>query len=417
MNPGSTVICARSITRAPFACPWTCASGPTALIRSPSIRMPTPDCGASDRPSIRRPALMRTGGAGGAGRGDCAHTVVAAASVTNSAGTRRIGVLLPGRAESPRDGPDVKTYIWNDPRTEATVAVRVTCGCGTSYELKDEFAGRLVKCPQCGRENRVPGLAAATAVKPQADAVFDRDVFLLRQQMLRISEKYDVADEQGNKIVFVERPAHLLRNLGAILAGIVAAAVGGGLLGGLADMAKGSAFEDVLVLVAALGAVTVFFVVAVGLSAKRHVTFYRDQTKRGKLLEVLQDRKWQPITATFTVRDAAGRPLALLRKNYLFNLVRKRWYVNAPNGTTLYMAKEDSIILSLLRRLLGPLFGLLRTNFVIVRGDSDDVVGEFNRKFTILDRYVLDLKADRNRLLDRRVALALGVMLDTGERR
>ena len=297
------------------------------------------------------------------------------------------------------------------------MAVRVACQCGTSYELKDEFAGKLVKCPQCGRENRVPGLAAATAVKPQADAVFDRDVFLLRQQMLRISEKYDVADEQGNKIVFVERPAHLLRNLGAILAGIVAAAVGGGLLAGLADLGKGSAFEDVLVLVPALGAAAAFFVVAVRLSAKRHVTFYRDQTKRGKLLEVLQDRKWQPITATFTVRDAAGRTLALFRKNYLFNLVRRRWYVNAPNGSTLYMAKEDSIILSLLRRLLGPLFGLLRTNFIIVRGDSDDVVGEFNRKFTILDRYVLDLKADRNRLLDRRVALALGVMLDTGERR
>lgn len=297
------------------------------------------------------------------------------------------------------------------------MAVRVACQCGTSYELKDEFAGKLVKCPQCGRENRVPGPAAATAVKPQADAVFDRDVFLLRQQMLRISEKYDVADEQGNKIVFVERPAHLLRNLGAILAGIVAAAVGGGLLAGLADLGKGSAFEDVLVLVPALGAAAAFFVVAVRLSAKRHVTFYRDQTKRGKLLEVLQDRKWQPITATFTVRDAAGRTLALFRKNYLFNLVRRRWYVNAPNGATLYMAKEDSIILSLLRRLLGPLFGLLRTNFIIVRGDSDDVVGEFNRKFTILDRYVLDLKADRNRLLDRRVALALGVMLDTGERR
>ena len=99
------------------------------------------------------------------------------------------------------------------------MAVRVTCQCGTSYELKDEFAGRLVKCPQCGRENRVPGVVPATAVKPQADPVFDRDVFLLRQQLLRISEKYDVADEQGKKIVFVERPAHLLRNVGALLAG------------------------------------------------------------------------------------------------------------------------------------------------------------------------------------------------------
>jgi hypothetical protein len=45
------------------------------------------------------------------------------------------------------------------------------------------------------------------------------------------------------------------------------------------------------------------------------------------------------------------------------------------------------------------------------------VVAEFNRKFTILDRYVLDLSKDSARVLDRRVALAMGVMLDTGERR
>jgi len=63
------------------------------------------------------------------------------------------------------------------------------------------------------------------------------------------------------------------------------------------------------------------------------------------------------------------------------------------------------------------LFGLLRTNFVIFQGESDLVVGEFNRKFTLLDRYVLDLNQDPRRQFDRRGALALGVMLDTGERR
>ena len=297
------------------------------------------------------------------------------------------------------------------------MAVRVTCGCGTSYELKDEFAGRLVKCPQCGRENRVPGVVPVGAVKPQADPVFDRDIFLLRQQLLRISEKYDVADEQGKKIVFVERPAHLLRNIGAILAGLVAGAVVGVVFGTLSDRAKGTAYEGVLAALAVIGFLVVLFAVGIALSAKRHVTFYRDETKRDPLLEVLQDRKWQPITATYTVRDRAGRTMALLWKNYLYNIVRKRWYVKAPDGTTLYVAKEDSIILSLLRRFLGPLFGLLRTNFIIVRNGSEDVVGEFNRKFTLLDRYVLDLKADRARELDRRVALALGVMLDTGERR
>src|SRR2546429_9199959 len=416
MSPGSTVICDRSITRAPFACPWTCASGPTVLIRSPSIRMPTPDCGASDRPSISRPALMRIGGAGWAGRGTCAHAVVATASWAIRAKLGRIAVSLWGEANLLVTA-SLSSLRLGDSPTEATVAVRVTCQCGTSYELKDEFAGRLVKCPQCGRENRVPGVAPAAAVQPQADPVFDRDVFLLRQQLLRISEKYDVADEQGKKIVFGERPAHLLRNVGALLAAVAAAGVGGVGFGILSDMAKGTAFEGVLAALAVIGALAALIAVGVGLSAKRHVTFYRDETKRDKLLEVLQDREWQPITATYTVRDRAGRTMALLWKNYLYNIVRKRWYVKAPDGATLYVAKEDSIILSLLRRLLGPLFGLLRTNFIIVRSGSEDAVGEFHRKFTLLDRYVLDLKADRVRAPARRVALALGVMLDTGERR
>jgi len=91
--------------------------------------------------------------------------------------------------------------------------------------------------------------------------------------------------------------------------------------------------------------------------------------------------------------------------------------VYGPDKRLLFIAKEDSVILSLLRRFLGPLFGLLRTNFIILRPDSEEVIGEFKRKFTILDRYVLDMSGDPQRLMDRRVALALGVMLDTGERR
>src|SRR5881628_1886347 len=189
-------------------------------MRSPSIRMPTPDCGASDRPSIRRPALIRTGGADESGRGACAHAVVATASRAMKTKLGRIAVSLWGEANLLVTA-SLSSLRLGHSRTEATVAVRVTCQCGTSYELKDEFAGRLVKCPQCGRENRVP--LPTTGAKPQADPVFDRDVFLLRQQLLRISEKYDVADEQGKKIVFVERPAHLLRNVGALLAALVAA--------------------------------------------------------------------------------------------------------------------------------------------------------------------------------------------------
>ncbi|HKC38081.1 MAG TPA: hypothetical protein VKC15_00920 [Gemmatimonadales bacterium] len=298
------------------------------------------------------------------------------------------------------------------------MSVRVTCQCGTSYELKDEFAGKLVKCPQCGRENRVPAGSAGVPVQVQADPLFDRDIFLLRQQMLKISEKYDVADEQGKNIVYIERPAHLLRNLGAAFAGMAAATVVMVAFAAVSDQTPpGSTARGILLLLGAVLALVALIAVGVPLSAKRHVTFYRDGSKRDRLIEVLQDKKWQPITATYTVRDFRGKPLARFAKNILYNAIRKRWYINGPDGRLQFIAKEDSVILSLLRRLLGPMMGLLRTNFIILRPDSEDVIGEFKRKFTILDRYVLDMSGDPQRLMDRRVALALGVMLDTGERR
>jgi uncharacterized protein YxjI len=295
------------------------------------------------------------------------------------------------------------------------MAVHLTCECGTSYDLKDEFAGKLVKCPQCGRPARAPSVAVATA---EGDPAFDRDTFLLRQQILKISEKYDVCDEQGNKIVFVERPAHLLRNLGAVLVAmalLIAGVVG---MTTIADTpfghtAVGGVIVGLGILVFVIGAP----IIGVLLSVKRHVTFYRDQSKREKLLDILQDKKFQPITMTYTVRDARARPIAKFGKNWLFNVIRKRWYVWAPNGTLLFLAKEDSVILSLLRRFLGPLFGILRTNFIFLPAGTEDVIGEFKRKFTILDRYVLDMTSDPQNLMDRRIALALGVMLDTGERR
>ena len=177
--------------------------------------------------------------------------------------------------------------------------VRIACSCGTSFELKDEFAGRLVKCPQCGREHRAPG--TAVAAQPQADPVFDRDIFLLRQQLLKISEKYDVGDEKGNNIIYVERPAHLLQNLGAILAAIAAFAVVFIVFTSVADETPpDSSARAILVLLGTALSFIAAFAVGIPLSAKRHVTFYRDASKRERLIEVLQDKKWQPITNTYT---------------------------------------------------------------------------------------------------------------------
>jgi hypothetical protein len=60
---------------------------------------------------------------------------------------------------------------------------------------------------------------------------------------------------------------------------------------------------------------------------------------------------------------------------------------------------------------------IFRTNFIFYAGDSEQVIGELNRQISLLNRYVLDMTMDQDKLMDCRVALALGVLLDTGEGR
>jgi uncharacterized protein YxjI len=250
------------------------------------------------------------------------------------------------------------------------------------------------------------------------DPVFDRDKFLLRQKALAIKEKYYVTDEAGQPLLFVERPALLTQQL-IMLAAVAATFFGGRFLmtfvSGFVGPMLGGGLGGVLDVVGLLAVIALSVVVFVLLIPKRHVTFYRDDTKREKILEIRQLNKIEFPFANFSILDTTGKVVGSLRKNVLFDYVRRRWQVRNGYGVQVCMAKEDSIILSLLRRTGIPIFALLRTNFVFLRGQ--DVIGEFNRKFTLLDRYVLDLTADRNRTLDRRIALALGVMLDTGERR
>ena len=257
----------------------------------------------------------------------------------------------------------------------------------------------------------------ATAAESN-EPVFDRDTFLLRQKALAIKEKYYVTDNSGNPLLFVERPAMLMQQL--IMLGAMSVTFFGGtyvmsMVPSLLGPVLGDGISLAIGLIGVVGVVALTGFVFVKLVPKRHVTFYRDDSKTEKLLEIKQLNKVEFPYANFDILDAAGNLIGNLRKNVLFDYVRRRWEVKNANGAELCMAKEDSIILSLLRRTGIPIFGLMRTNFIFLRGQ--EVIGEFNRKLTLLDRYVLDLTADHQRTFDRRIALALGVMLDTGEHR
>jgi predicted Zn finger-like uncharacterized protein len=307
----------------------------------------------------------------------------------------------------------------------------VTCDqCQARYTLKDEVAGKKLRCKSCGNILTAPELdefadnGPATVDRGYHPA-FARDKFLVNQKRLSINEAYYVYDEHGSPILFIERPTHVLRTIGALFAGIFVAIVVVllfvmlGLAFGGAQAGGAGAAGAILMVVGVVLGIAAAIAVVIWIIPKRHIYVYTDDTRKHLLLEIFQDRKVNIIRATFTVNDPNDGHLGRFEKNYLYNFFRRRWYVYGPDGQLHMLAMEDSLIMSLLRRVLPPIIAVFvaRTNFIVQKHGEERTIGEFNRRFNLFDKYVLDMSADRDHALDRRMAIALGVLLDTGERR
>jgi hypothetical protein len=48
--------------------------------------------------------------------------------------------------------------------------IQIKCQCGKALAVKDQFAGKAVKCPACGQAIRVPGATGGTPAAPAAQA-------------------------------------------------------------------------------------------------------------------------------------------------------------------------------------------------------------------------------------------------------
>jgi uncharacterized protein YxjI len=228
--------------------------------------------------------------------------------------------------------------------------------CGSESNAGEKF------CRKCGGklENIAGPVSQAAVSKPHQSPAGDKfglNKYLFNQKVLKIRETYQVYDETGNELFYIQRLA---------------------------------------------------------LALKRHIYIFPDSSLQNPLLTVLQDKVFMFLYMPFTLTGADGQVIAKFRRRNLISALRRTWDIQSPDGTVIGQAVEDSWFKALFRRF-GPLGELLKTDFIITIGGN--VIGKYIRKLTILDKYVLDLTGDPQHTLDRRAAIALGVLLDTGERR
>jgi len=93
--------------------------------------------------------------------------------------------------------------------------------------------------------------------------------------------------------------------------------------------------------------------------------------------------------------------------------------VRGADDAELMVARERSLPLAIARRVIdfvpyGEWIPIpYQFDFLI----DDRVAGTMNRKFQLRDRYILDLGGDHDRRVDRRLAIALAIGLDTLQNR
>lgn len=176
-----------------------------------------------------------------------------------------------------------------------------------------------------------------------------------------------------------------------------------------------SAIVGILALLAGTAATMAVF-------PKRHIRFYENDAFDASTppeANILQLSRFEFPKMRYRMDDKDGAHLATFEKNVFTNVFRRKWLIVLPDGRK-FLVKEDSILLSLLRRFM-PFGNFIRTNFAFYDLQADPeqkrMVGIFKRKFELFDNYLLDLSNDPAFGIPRKVAIGLSILLDTGEKR
>jgi uncharacterized protein YxjI len=144
------------------------------------------------------------------------------------------------------------------------------------------------------------------------------------------------------------------------------------------------------------------------LALKEDIRFFEDENETSELFRI-KARRMVDIGGRYDVTLPEGERIGILERRFAKSLIRSTWRLLDPQEQALAEAQEKSIVIAILRRVQDVV--PLPYHFTIRRDGRE--LGGVTRHFAFRDRYTLDLAGDQERSIDRRLAVALAVGLDT----
>jgi uncharacterized protein YxjI len=144
------------------------------------------------------------------------------------------------------------------------------------------------------------------------------------------------------------------------------------------------------------------------LAMKEDIRFFADEDESEELFRI-KARRVIEIGGRYDVTEPGGERIGVLEKRFAQSLLRSTWRLLGPQEEVLAEARERNIAVAILRRVQDMI--PLPYHFTITVDGRE--VGGVSRRFTLRDRYTLDLTSDTDRRIDRRLGVAFAVGVDT----
>ena len=148
---------------------------------------------------------------------------------------------------------------------------------------------------------------------------------------------------------------------------------------------------------------------------REDIRLYTDESMTTELLTI-NARQIVDFAAAYDVRDArSGEKIGALKRKGMRSLLRDHWIIMDANDVEIGEVMEDEMALAVMRRLVGGLGSIIAPQrYHIEMGGRTVATGQQNRN-PFLYRVELDFTPDPERTLDRRMGMAIGLLLAAAE--
>jgi uncharacterized protein YxjI len=156
------------------------------------------------------------------------------------------------------------------------------------------------------------------------------------------------------------------------------------------------------------------------MAIREDIRFFADEGEQQELFRIKARSVLDIGGSRYDVLAADGTPIGRLEHLFRQSLLRSTWRVVGAADEEVAVVRERSQALAIARRVVDflPYGEWLPIPYDFLIAHDGQELGHFTRKFlSVRDRYVLDLSADAERRVDRRLAIALGIALDALQNR